>query len=823
MSLQILPVELLTAILDNLIPGDWYTSAGARDACLILRRVCHLGRLSWHGNAPKSKSAVKWLLLHQVNMDPDSEVPAVRHVSQWAKFMKAQSDWDPDNSISVDKWLEDVCGAITEHLGAKWVLENFICYKSGKQLALPGLGISIARHLLTQSRPKGPDGAKIVQMNHGVLHIAAYQGNNTAVASILDAGADPNYRHSHFGHPVYNAVANNHVETLRVLVKCGADVHAPGEYATLIRHTARIGHVESFRYIFSIIREDELPYLNQCLAAASAYGHMEVVRVLCQWATDEQQKREKNSSGWLDNVKVWKAKPRPILDPDSACGEYGSPLEAAVQNCHVELLDLLLALLVQQTNSKTAKRSLYTAVIHDRADIVSMLLDRYKISPNVTLRKTRTILCEAAGRGKLSVVRMLLKREGLDVNAKGKPLDPTPLLEAVSSGTTRVVEELIAHPGVDVNARCGGVTALGSATMSPGKAIAQALLQCPRLDPNAQSLGVTPLGNAINGGEVDLVALLLERPDIDPNLVCEEEDFSTPLWLAVRRGNAEIVQELLRHERVDPNQGKPKSDYYYGFPLVYAAEACHSPIVDLLLARKDIDVNVTGDNRLSLLGQAMSRGDFDLVQKLLRQPELDPNYAPEMEGYVRLHVRREEQRVSSYKLAIDFPRTSYNVVERPLKLAAETSNLEGVKMMLADPRTDVGASDGEGRTALWWASLGESSETVKHILEKGGDKYINKQDVQGWTPLHVAVNKKALDIARCLLEHPGINPNIMNEDGLTAVHLAVLCESVSLVRLLLRHFAIDCTIKSNKDGKTPLMLAEQAKFDVIANVLRQFS
>ncbi|VUC37116.1 unnamed protein product [Clonostachys rosea] len=753
-------------------------------------------------------------------MDPDSEIPAVRHVSQWAKFMKVQSDWDPDDTISIDKWLEDVCGALIEHRGARWVFENFICYKSGKPLALPGLGISIARHLLTQPRPEGPSGAKMLQITHGVLHIAAYQGNNTAVASILEAGADPNYRHSHFGHPVYNAVAKNHVATLRLLVKYGADIHAPGETAALIRRIAEVGHVEPLRYFLAIISENEVPYLNQCLAAASAKGNLEAVRVLHQWATEQQRKREKNSS-WFDFFNLWKPKTRPILDPGYACGEYGSPLEAAVRNSHSKLLDLLLTLETGNTSEKTMQALLYMAVAQNQADITSTLLDHFKISPNVTLGSKRTILCEAARQGRFPVVSMLLKRKDLDPNAKGQPLDPTPLLEAVSFGGSKVVKELIAHPGVDVNARCGGVTAIGKAAMSRNTFIARALLKCPRLDPNLQSLGMTPLASAITVGNLHVVALLLHRPDIDPNRVCEKDNFSTPLWVSIRRGNTRIVQELLRDDRVDPNQGKPKSKRY-GFPLVYAAAARQFAIVDLLLAREDIDVNVAGDDRLSFLGQAISMGDFGLARKLLRRPELDPNYAPVVSGYPRLHERCEKWRVSNFRFDTECAQKNYKILERPLQQAAQTANLEGVRLMLEDPRTDVGASDGIGRTALWWASMGGSSQIVKYILERGGDKYINKQDVQGWTPLHVAVNNKALDIVESLLEHPDIDPNIVTEDGLTALHIAVMCEDISLVRALLWNPALDCKIKCKKNAQTPLMLAEQAKFDVIADVLRNF-
>jgi hypothetical protein len=42
---------------------------------------------------------------------------------------------------------------------------------------------------------------------------------------------------------------------------------------------------------------------------------------------------------------------------------------------------------------------------------------------------------------------------------------------------------------------------------------------------------------------------------------------------------------------------------------------------------------------------------------------------------------------------------------------------------------------------------------VKHSLEKGGGRDIDKQDVQGWTLRHVAVNDKVLDIGGRLLGH----------------------------------------------------------------------
>jgi len=67
----------------------------------------------------------------------------------------------------------------------------------------------------------GPDGA-----NAGVLHLMAKRGNTAAVKWLLNHGANPNARWSHWDAdvtPLQLAVMQSHVDVVRLLLQAGAD------------------------------------------------------------------------------------------------------------------------------------------------------------------------------------------------------------------------------------------------------------------------------------------------------------------------------------------------------------------------------------------------------------------------------------------------------------------------------------------------------------------------------------------------------------------------------------------------------------------------
>jgi ankyrin repeat protein len=62
---------------------------------------------------------------------------------------------------------------------------------------------------------------------------------------------------------------------------------------------------------------------------------------------------------------------------------------------------------------------------------------------------------------------------------------------------------------------------------------------------------------------------------------------------------------------------------------------------------------------------------------------------------------------------------------------------------------------------------------VRFLLEHGADP--NVQDKDGWTPLHRAVIKCHVDVARVLLDY-GADPTIRDNEGRTPLDVGSNCE-----------------------------------------------
>ncbi len=120
----------------------------------------------------------------------------------------------------------------------------------------------------------------------------------------------------------------------------------------------------------------------------------------------------------------------------------------------------------------------------------------------------------AACIGNLEIVRTLLERADIDVNAAGVD-GRTPLYLAAFNGNLEIVKLLLGQPGINVNA--------------------------------LEEDGHTPLYSAASCGHVEVVKLLLEQSDINVNATNKYRRGA--LFVAARSGNAEMVKLLL--ERSD--------------------------------------------------------------------------------------------------------------------------------------------------------------------------------------------------------------------------------------------------------------------------------
>lgn len=141
--------------------------------------------------------------------------------------------------------------------------------------------------------------------------------------------------------------------------------------------------------------------------------------------------------------------------------------------------------------------------------------------------------------------------------------------------------------------------------------------------------------------------------------------------------------------------------------------------------------------------------------------------------------------------------------EAPVADAAERGDVEAVRALLREG-ADVNAAQGDGMTALHWASLENRAELVQLLLYAGAQVEPTTR-LGGYTPLHLAAQKGFVDVVSTLLAG-GADPNALTATGVAPLHFAAESGDVSTVQALVQRGA-DVNIVDAHQARTPLMFA----------------
>ncbi|EFX78686.1 hypothetical protein DAPPUDRAFT_53225 [Daphnia pulex] len=120
--------------------------------------------------------------------------------------------------------------------------------------------------------------------------------------------------------------------------------------------------------------------------------------------------------------------------------------------------------------------------------------------------------------------------------------------------------------------------------------------------------------------------------------------------------------------------------------------------------------------------------------------------------------------------------------------------------------TYVNAQDEDGNTALHVAVLNESTTAIKELLKRT-DVDVNVRCIDNQTALHFAAKWTHMPIHyfKEILKKP-TDVNAQDQDGQTALHYAILENSKTAVEELLKHKELDVNLK-NRDSSTALHFA----------------
>ncbi|KAN0066670.1 Ankyrin repeat-containing domain protein [Elaphomyces granulatus] len=335
---------------------------------------------------------------------------------------------------------------------------------------------------------------------------------------------------------------------------------------------------------------------------------------------------------------------------------------------------------------------------------------------------------------------------------------------------------------------------------------------------------------------VPIVELLLKVEGINPNFYSASfeaplyaESLEAPLLIAARRGNSAIVELLLAKVNIDPDV---RDHGHTVSPLLYACLGGHVSIVRELLARDNVDINCKGRgaHNWTPLTAACYERNTEIISLLLTKDGIDVNESSDYGTPLMIAVKMDHVEVVKSLLvradvdpnipnrdgfnALCDVVSSYRYRRKPLEIS---------KMLLERDDIDVNLRDPEGRTALSWACINGCLELVDLILKKDNVDP-NIRDNIGCTPFTEACRLtrsrggvEPLEISKILLERDDIDVNLRDDKGRTALSWACINGCLELVDLILKKDNIDPNIRDNT-GRTPL--AEACRFSVKPAVIR---
>ena len=363
----------------------------------------------------------------------------------------------------------------------------------------------------------------------------------------------------------------------------------------------------------------------------------------------------------------------------------------------------------------------------------------------------------------------------------------SPVADAAMHGDRSAIRTLVQQKA-NVNApQVDGTTALHWAVQTDDLETATLLIRAGAKVSAANNAGATPLFLASINGSAPMIETLL-KAGADPNAPLTKTG-DTALMLAARTGKIEAVKVLLDHAA----QVNAKENWGDTTPLMWAVTEHHSDIAKLLIEH-GADVNA----KSKFVPAASGRG---------------------FEGTTPVDAKPSQP-------AEEFA----SGLLTPLMFAAREDDLESARLLIA-AGADLNTLDGDGKDALGLAAFSGSYDIASLLIDNHAR--VNQADVQGFTPLFWAVDRRNMETApnfpwtittdplpliKKLLD-AGANPNAvvnntprahMREGSprivfSTALMRAAFAGDIELVRLLLAHGA-DPHVQS-KDRETSLMAA----------------
>ncbi|PWW74189.1 ankyrin, partial [Tuber magnatum] len=215
-----------------------------------------------------------------------------------------------------------------------------------------------------------------------------------------------------------------------------------------------------------------------------------------------------------------------------------------------------------------------------------------------------------------------------------------------------------------------------------------------------------------------------------------------------------------------------------GLPMRYAVTHGRAKALGIMLDTSGVDVNEYLYEDVTLLHLAVEHRQTAVIQVLLARKDIDINRPGLADDCTPLYhaVRWVDRSEDVTRVLLADPRVDVNCwdteFQTPLHVAADFGGEKLLKTLLAHPKIDLNVRDKLGQTPLYFAVRLGDCRLIRFFLE---DERLAPTQHHGalGNPLHAAVGSCQLAALRLLLEDGRFDVNSTDENGDTPLHIAI--------------------------------------------------
>ena len=624
------------------------------------------------------------------------------------------------------------------------------------------------------------------------LHIACSKGSLEVIELVSNCSGNCQTKYEK-NTPLHIACENEALEVVKYLIKMkDCDVTLANDIDEVPLHIAcRKSSLEMVQLVTNSVVHSITNYDgNTPLHIACEHGQVEFVRYLTeQYMCDPTIENRSNE-----------------LPLHYAC-QHSLEMVELVSDCDLE------------SRISGGVTPLHIACLHRKLDIVRYLIERRKCSPDLETSDGLTLLDYACGKtryhynfstyapdpgqedeamqAQAAVVKYLIDKCDYD------PANVLSLfVKACKENNLKIAKLFCTIADIINSSDTEGNTPLHIACMYEHLELVKFLTEERKCNQKINNqVGKLPLHIACEHGSLEIVKLVSNC-----NINGQTTLGNTPLHIACKHGETllEIMEFLITHSSCD--QTIQNKDGELSLHI-----ACGQRSLEVVKLFSKCDFNAQTKLGNTPLHIACRHNKVEVVRFLTEECGCDQTIQ-NTDGELPLHIACKQKSLEVVTLVSNCEVNIQTVNKQtPLHIACRYPHQIDIAHFLVHSKgADPSILDGSGQYLLHEACTSGNLSLVRILA---ASTTVNSRDKNGNTPLHIACNKKHLDIAKFLIEEAPtqINTSIQNRCGNLALHIACEKHSLGLIKLV-SSCTCDPNVK-NCAGNTPLHVACKERDD----------